>query len=301
MNPITVRSPFRIPICGGGSDLPEQWRQRGGFLVTATIDKFLTVTVQPDNRLDTGPQNHYALAAGWGRHDLVTVESEIPEGSGLGGSGAFMVALLRTRHPALQPHELAMAAYHAERYTLGQPVGYQDAFAAAFGGCQALDIDTRGRVETRPVTLPPDFQDRLVLMATGIQRPAADVLRQQARATTTRLVCREAMEQIATLGHRIYEDLRDNAGRRYGELTDLHWQYKRATCPAVTSPVVDAWYDLAREHGASGGKLCGAGFGGHFLFVVEPADRYHLLETMTTAGLTELAFRFTDEGARIIE
>jgi D-glycero-alpha-D-manno-heptose-7-phosphate kinase len=300
MTTITVRSPFRIPLCGGGSDLPEQWRRRGGFLVTATIDKYLTVTIEPGNRLATGPQHDYALAAGWTRRDLLDIASDIPACSGLGGSSSLMVALLRANHPNLQAHELAMAAYHLERYHLIQPVGYQDAFAAAYGGCLAMTIDTYGRVTTWPVTLPADFENRLILFATGIQRPAAEVLRQQAAATSTSLVCREAMQQIARLGHTIYEDLRDNAGRRYGELTDAHWQFKRATCPAITSPVIDAWYDLARANGASGGKLIGAGGGGFLLFVVEPRDRLHLLKTMTDAGLTQLPFRFTDQGARVV-
>jgi D-glycero-alpha-D-manno-heptose-7-phosphate kinase len=163
-----------------------------------------------------------------------------------------------------------------------------------------MEIDHQGRVRTWPVTLPPDFHGRLLLMATGIQRPAADVLRKQAAETSTKLVCREAMQQIAQLGHAIYHDLRDNAGRRFGELTDLHWSYKRATTSAISNPVIDAWYDLAREHGAEGAKLIGAGGGGFFLFVVPPDRRYHLVETMTAAGLTELPFRFTDQGARII-
>jgi D-glycero-alpha-D-manno-heptose-7-phosphate kinase len=301
MTTITVRSPFRLPLCGGGSDLPQQWRRSGGFLVSVTINQYLTVTVQPDNRMETGPQHDYALAAGWTRRDLLGIASDIPACSGLGGSSSLMVALLRARHPDLQAHELAMAAYHLEHYALGVPCGYQDAFAAAFGGCQALEIDTKGRVSTWPVTLPADFQNRLLLMATGIQRPSADVLARQATSTATSLVCREAMQQIADLGRRIYRDLQDNAGRRYGELTACHWEFKRATCPAISSPVVDAWYDLARANGATGGKLVGAGQGGYLLFVVEPQDRYHLLETMTAAGLAELPFRFTDQRARIIE
>lgn len=164
-----------------------------------------------------------------------------------------------------------------------------------------MEIDTHGRVNTWPVTLPPDFNDRLLLMATGIQRPAADVLNKQAEAICTKLVSREAMDQIARLGCEIYEDLQDNGGCNYGSLTDLHWQFKRATTGVVTNPQIDAWYTLARVHGASGGKCIGAGGGGYLLFVVEPSDRRHLVETMTTAGLTETPFQFTNEGARIIQ
>lgn len=298
---IRVQAPCRLPICGGGHDLPEQWRKRPGFLVTAAINKYTTVTVGPGERIDIGRDFGYPLAAGWKATDYVRFESQVLPGSGLGGSSALMVALLRAKHPDLQAHELAMAAYHLERFFLGEPVGYQDGFAAAFGGCLAMEIDTHGRVNTWPVTLPPDFNDRLLLMATGIQRPAADVLNKQAEAICTKLVSREAMDQIARLGHNIYEDLRDNGGRNYGPLTDLHWQFKRATTGAVTNPAIDTWYDLARENGASGGKCTGAGGGGFLLFVVEPPDRQHLVETMTAAGLVETPFQFTNEGARIIQ
>lgn len=308
MQTITAQAPMRLPICGGGSDLPHRWRRDGGFLVTAAIDKYVTVTATlnaasgcftPD---DAEAKYHYAYAAGWSPTTALDVKSDIPPGSGLGGSSSLMVALLRARHPNLPVHELAMAAYHAEAFgPIGAPVGYQDAFAAAFGGTIALEIDAYGRVATWPVTLPADFEGRLLLMATGIQRPAADVLRRQAAATSTSLVSRAAMEKIAALGHEIYHDLRDNEGRRFGELTDLHWSYKRATTSAISNPAIDAWYGLAKENGAEGGKLVGAGAGGYLLFVVPPDRRYHLVETMTAAGLTELPFQFTDQGARIIK
>jgi D-glycero-alpha-D-manno-heptose-7-phosphate kinase len=271
-------------------------------LVTAAIDKYVTVTVQPGNRIDTSPQHPYATAAGWSSRDLVTIESDLLPGSGLGGSSCLMTALLRARHSDLPVHELAMAAYHAERFgQIAAPIGYQDGFAAAFGGCIALEIDHAGRVATWPVALPADFERRLVLMNTGVQRPAADVLRKQEAATSTSLVSREAMESIANLGHEIYADIRDNQGQNFGPMLDRHWKYKRAVASVMSNPAIDAWYDLALDHGATGGKLIGAGSSGFFLFVVPPDRRYHFVDTMTAAGLTELPFQFTDQGARIIK
>lgn len=298
---ITVRSPFRICLAGGATDIGTYYRRHSGFLLSVTIDQYLTVTVEPGNRLDTTPPHPYAIAAGWSSRDLMTVESPVPPGSGLGGSGSLMVALLRARHPDLQASELAAAAYNIEHYTLNIPTGIQDSHIAAYGGCLAMEIDTYGRVRTWPVTLPADFNARLLLMATGIHRPAADVLHKQAAEVCTKLVSREAMLQIANLGHTIYEDLRDNGGRNYGPLVDQHWQYKRATTGAVTNQQIDAWYDFARANGASGGKVIGAGGGGYLLFVVEPPDRQHLVETMTAAGLVETPFQFTNEGARIVQ
>ena len=299
---IKAKAPCRISICGGSSDLSFYWRRNGGFLVTATIDQYVTVEIQPDNRIDTSPQHPYATAAGWGSRDLVLIESSVAPGSGLGGSSSLMVALLRARYPDLPVHELAMAAYHAERFgQIEAPVGYQDAFAAAFGGVLAMEIDNVGRVSTWHVALPPKFRDHLLLMATGIQRPSSDVLRKQEAATITSIVSRKAMESIAQLGHEIYADIRDNQGCEFGPLLDRHWQYKRAVASSMSSPVIDAWYDLAKGHGASGAKLIGAGgSGGYLLFVVEPSNRQHLVDTMIEAGLTEMPFKFTDKGAEII-
>lgn len=298
----TVRSPLRLPICGGGSDICTHWRRDGGFLLAATIDKYLTVKTQTVEYEWTELQQHpYATAAGFSKSDLIEIQSDVPPGSGLGSSSALMVALLRAKHPTLPPHELAMAAYDLERYHLGHPVGYQDGFAAAFGGCIALEIDTAGRVLTWTVDLPADFRDRLVLMATGIQRSAADVLQKQARDISTKLVCREAMEEIANLGRAIYDDIRYNKGKRYGELTDSHWQVKKVTTDVITNPVIDAWYDLARKSGASGGKCIGAGGGGYMLFVIDPSDRERFIGVMEAAGMKYTPFQFVDHGVEVIK
>jgi D-glycero-alpha-D-manno-heptose-7-phosphate kinase len=212
-----------------------------------------------------------------------------------------MAALLRARHPDLQAHELATAAYNIERYTLNIPTGIQDSHIAAYGGCLAMEIDRQGRVRTWPVMLPSDLHSRLLLMATGIQRPAADVLRRQSTETSTNLVSRSAMQKIADLGYEIYHDLRGNAGRRFGELTLAHWRAKRATEPGISTPQIDQWIDEGLGLGAEGAKLCGAGAGGYLLFVVPPERREILVTTMANQGLVEMPFRFTPDRAEIIQ
>ena len=302
MSAITVRTPLRICLAGGATDCPGYFRTHGGCCLSACIDKYLTVAVQPNNRmvLPNNPQHPYALAAGWTERDFVKITSDVPSGSGMGGSGALMVGLLKARWPELQGYELAQAAYNIERYTLGKPIGYQDAVVAAYGGCVLMEIDTEGRLRVQPFDLPCDFADRLLLMHTGIQRDAGAVLVQQARELSTRLVSHEAMRTIQRLGHDIYEDLFLNDGRRFGEFTRKHWEYKRATCEAVTTPQIDAWVELALTHGAEGIKNSGAGGGGYLLVVCQPADRLQLIDILTGAGLTHTPFRFVDSGVEVL-
>lgn len=302
MTIVKVRAPLRLTLAGGGTDIPEHWRRNGGCVVSATIDKYLTVEVIPDIvpgcfTEDQGLRR-YVGAAGW-KGGAFECYSDVPAGKGLGGSGALMVALLKARHPGLQPAELAAAAYNIERYTLNRPVGIQDQYIAAYGGARVFQISRFGDVHDTPLTLPAGFNDRLLLMDTGMTRQAAGVLADQAKSLCTKLVTREAMEFIQNLGQIIYDDLVANEGRGYGRLTHDHWMFKKATSTAMSNPAIDAWYDLAREHGASGGKLVGAGGGGFLLLVVEPPDRNHLVEVLTEAGLVEMPFRFTDKGAEV--
>lgn len=302
MNDITTRAPLRLTLCGGGNDLPIHWRRHGGFMMTAAIDKYVTVKVGNcrDGICAENADLFPRIRAAGHRSGMFDVRSEVPPGSGLGGSSALLVALLKARWPELDDYELAMAAYNIERYSLGEPAGLQDAFIASFGGCLQLEIDQAGRVAATPFRLPSDFADRLILMHTGIQRSAGEVLEKQVRDVSTKLCCRAAMEKIAGLAWEIYRDLQINGGKRFGELTEEHWQYKRASSPAVTTPQIDAWHDLALANGATGGKCCGAGAGGFLLLVTEPSKRGELVRVMTDAGLVEMPFGFSETGAEVV-
>jgi len=297
---ITIQVPLRICLAGGGSDLPEYWRAETGFVVSAAISLYLTVTVSPGNRLVVGSPHPYALAAGWSPRDLVEIESDVPAGSGLGGSGALMVALLKARRPELPRPELAAAAYHLERYHLGKHCGLQDHWIAALGGAITIEIEHDGAVTTGPVRLPPGFEERLLLMRTPIRRDADVVLSSQSHAiVSAQLQAESAMLKIHLLGEKIWRDLVTNDGRRFGELTRQHWEAKRASTEATSTSQIDGWVDLADREGAEAAKCIGAGAGGYLLFVVPEQRREHLARVMTEAGLSETPFRFVDEGASI--
>lgn len=299
---VTVRVPLRICLAGGGTDLPAYFRRQGGFVVSACVDKCLTVTVEPGGRAggrDTGrPPHSYALAAGWTDRDLVTIASDVPPGSGLGGSGALMVALLKARCPDLSPYELAMAAYNLERYALCQPCGYQDHVIAAYGGCVAMQVELGGQLSVTGVTLPEDLAGRLALFSTDIHRDAGRVLGDQAAAILSESERMERMRAIHRLGIATYNDLLAG-GRNVGAWCHEHWLAKTRTTGATSTSQIDQWYALARANGAEGGKCIGAGAGGYLLFVIDPVDREPFIGVMEGAGLKHTPFQFVDHGAEV--
>ena len=305
MNPTTVRCPLRLTLAGGGSDIPEYSRRYGGFVVSATINLSLTVSIgkcQPgvcSCKIKNRASPAYVKAANLPPNLIATTESSVPNGSGLGGSGALMVSLLKARYLEMSPQELAAAAYNIERYAIGNPTGIQDAYVAALGSC-AMYIKSVGSVVTQPLTPPDGLYTRLALFATGIQREAKTVLAAQAKNFAEDTAETKAMHRIVDIGRHVFGDILKNQGRRFGELTHEHWLAKRATGPTSTSQI-DEWYELARSNGASGGKVCGAGAGGFLLLVVEPKDRQHLIQTMTDAGLKYTPFHFVNHGAEIVQ
>ena len=307
-----VKVPLRLTLAGGGSDLPAHYRRHGGFVVSAAIDKYLTVEITPRGRLggmvidDAGhfrpsPPHPYATAAGWPKDTLVDIASDIPSGSGLGGSGALIVALLLARYPELDANraELAQAAYNLERYTLGKSCGLQDHWVAALGTV-ALDVDRDATVTSYPTFLPDGFASRLVLLHTGLQHDASQVLARQAESVRSQHDAEKAMQVIERIGYEIWRDLQ-TGGKRFGELTLAHWRAKRATEPSITTPQIDQWIEQGLALGAEGAKLCGAGAGGYLLFVVPPDRREVLVSEMVNKGLVEMPFRFTEDRAEIIQ
>lgn len=308
---VRVRVPLRICLAGGGTDLPAYFRQHGGFVVSATIDKYLLLTVEPgmrqpgavgvsdDGQLFDNRPHPYALAAGWPESARFGLTSDVPPGSGLGGSGALMVALLKARCPDLSPYELAMAAYNIERYALGQPCGYQDHVVAAYGGCVAMQIERDGRVSAGRAMLPVGFVNRLALFATDIHRDAGRVLGNQTVAILRETERMKRMQAIHRIGFATYDDLMAG-GRNFGVLCHEHWLAKTRTTGAISTSQIDQWYMLAREHGAEGGKCIGAGAGGYMLFVIDPAERERFVGVMEDSGLVHTPFQFVEHGAEVM-
>jgi len=323
---IIARSPLRITLGGGGTDLPSYYRQHEGFLVAAAIDKYVYVTVMrpfsPGIYLKYSQLEQVERASDV-KHPIIreavqmlgfktpqleiTTLADIPAGTGLGSSGSFTTALLkclyahRKRH--LHQEELAELACHVEIERLGEPVGKQDQYAAAMGGITCFTFHKSDKVTCAPLALGMDtlfdLEDNLLLFFTGFSRSAGSILKdQQTRTQSSDAEMLQNLHYVKELGLRSKEALEAGNLVRFGELMHEHWEHKKRRSGAMSNPRIDEWYDLALRNGAVGGKVVGAGGGGFLMFYAH--DRNRLRRTMAGAGLEEVRFRFDFEGTKIV-
>ncbi len=324
---IVSRAPFRFSLGGGGTDLPAYYREHGGFVVTAAIDSYMYVTANqrfyPSIRLayseteivdDVARIRHPIFRealkmAGIASGIELTSVADLPSNSGLGSSSSFTVALLNALHTYkrefVSSERLAREACELEMERLGEPVGKQDQYIAAFGNVTALTIERDGSVSVEPVPVRgevlDELQRNLLVMYSGVERPAKLVLTEQGqRVKAADPATLESMHRIKALGRDVYDLLVRGNVDLYGELLHEHWSHKKRLASKMTDAALDEHYAAARQAGAIGGKLIGAGGGGFFMFYVRPAERRRVAETLTARGLRPLRFRFDLDGARIL-
>ena len=323
---IITRSPLRISLGGGGTDLPSYYEKFGGFLIAAAIDRYVYVTVNrpfgPGIRLkysdienvDTVDEvRHPILREALRMMNLrtpqieITTLAEIPSGTGLGSSGSFTTALVKAlyahRRRLLHSSEVARLACEIEIERLHEPVGKQDQYIAAYGGVTCFDFNPDGSVSARPLTLAMDtmfeLEDNLLLFFTGFSRSAGSLLKdQKARSESDDVEMIDNLHYVKDLGYRSQTALEAGRCHEFGELMHEHWEHKKRRSHGMTNPKIDEWYELGRRNGAIGGKLVGAGGGGFLLFYAE--DRKSLRRAMTEAGLEEVRFRFDFEGTKVL-
>ena len=323
---IITRSPLRITLGGGGTDLPSYYREHGGFLIAAAIDKYVYVTVMRPftegiflkySRLEHverisdvhHPIIREALAMLEFRTPQVeiTTLADIPAGTGLGSSGSFTTALLKAlyahRRRLLHPDELAELAANIEINRLGEPIGKQDQYIAAYGGVTCFTFNPDDTVEARPLKLGMDalfdLEDNLLLFFTGYSRSAGSILQdQKTRTEHADKQMLDNLHEVRELGLRSQRALEAGQTPLFGELMHEQWEHKKRRSGGMSSPQIDEWYELGRANGAIGGKLVGAGGGGFLLFYSE--DHRRLRAAMTSAGLEEVRFRFDFEGTKVL-
>ncbi len=323
---IITRSPLRVSLGGGGTDLPSYYREHGGFLVAAAIDKYVYLTLHrtfvPDlivkysklERVDDAAQlEHPIIREAFdllhmsGRSLELTSMADIPGGTGLGSSGSFTTALLKVLHTAnknlISPAELAEQACHIEIDRLGEPIGKQDQFIAAIGGITAFTFHPDGRVEYRPCKISEEtlfnLEDNLLLFFTGYSRSASAILKdQKVRSEKHDQAMLDNLHFTKELGYRSLEALEAGNLAEFARLMDVHWQRKRARSTGMSNDHINDWYDYAMKHGALGGKLIGAGGGGFLMFYAE--DKTRLRHAMREKGLQEVRFRFDFEGTKVV-
>jgi D-glycero-alpha-D-manno-heptose-7-phosphate kinase len=324
---ILTRTPFRLTLGGGGTDLPSFYKQRGGFVLAVTIDKYMFINVntpvvddkirvrytksemvdhvdEVEHTLAREAMKRFGLAKGV---EIVSV-ADIPAGTGLGSSSCYLVGLLNALRALMQkpvpPQELAEEACEIELDILKKPIGKQDQYMAAFGGLTSLCIDRSGTVcaERLPLNaeLVEELENNLLLFYTHETRDATAILSRQDESTKKKTGnVAEYLQEIKDIGLAIRDEIVNGNLRRFGELMDVHWQTKKRLAEGISNPQIDSWYELARENGAIGGKISGAGGGGFLMLYCEDNKR-RLREAMRKAGLRELNFRFEFEGSKVV-
>ncbi|MDO8539146.1 MAG: galactokinase [Opitutaceae bacterium] len=323
---IITRSPLRVSLGGGGTDLPSYYREHGGFLVAAAIDKYVYITkhrtfqeeiivkysklerVQSVDQIEH-PIIREALKLVGITHPHIELTSmaDIPGGTGLGSSGSFTTALLKALHTfkknLISPAELAEQACDIELNKLGEPIGKQDQYIAAIGGITAFTFHPNGRVEYRPCKLSEEtlfnLEDDLLLFFTGYSRSASSILKDQnEKSKQNDQAMLDNLHFTKELGYKSLEALESGNLDEFARLMDVHWQRKKARSSGMSNARINEWYDHAMANGALGGKLIGAGGGGFLMFYA--SDKTKLRHAMREKGLQEVRFRFDFEGSKVV-
>jgi D-glycero-alpha-D-manno-heptose-7-phosphate kinase len=321
---IISRTPLRISIGGGGSDLRSYYEKFGGFFISAAINKHIYVGINKtftndyfirysaqERTTNRAEIRHPVVREALKLHEIGPVEvvslADIPAGTGLGSSGAFAVGLLRALYAYKREHVtipvLAEEACHIEMDLLNEPVGKQDQYIAAFGGITCFEIDRAGHVTVTPLPIPNrtlhDLEDHLLLFFTGYSRSASDLLadqHQKSQVNDDDMI--RNLHGIVEFGREIKTCLVEGRPEQFADLMHRHWLRKRGRSRGMSNDRIDRWYDAAMANGALGGKLVGAGGGGFLMFYAE--DVIGVRQTMAQMGLEEVRFTFDFDGSTVL-
>lgn len=323
---IIVRSPLRISLGGGGTDLPSYYSEHEGFLIAGAIDKYVYVTVMRPfvqgiflkySSLESAAKvedvKHPIIREALSFMNItspqieITTLADIPAGTGLGSSGSFTAGLLKALYAHKRKHihqeELAELACHIEMNILNEPIGKQDQYIAALGGLTCLTFHKNGEVTSVPLKLSFNtifaLEDNLLLFFTGFSRSASGILKDQNSKTlqkNSEMI--DNLNYVKNLGLKSKLALESGDTDLFGRLMHEHWEHKKKRSNGMSNNKIDEWYQLAIDNGAVGGKLVGAGGGGFLMFMAK--DRDKLRKVMSGAGLEEVRFKFDFEGTKVI-
>ena len=323
---IITRSPLRITLGGGGTDLPSYYEKFGGFLISATINKYVYITLhenfapgfiakyskmesvedasQIEHRIIRNTFQYVGLD---GKGLELSSMADIPSGTGLGSSSSFTTALLKALHVykknIVNAKELAEQACHIELDLLKEPIGKQDQFISAYGGITQFTFNQDGSVKVDPLRINEEtfdkLTDNLLLFFTGYSRSASNILKEQdEKSKQDDKEMNDNLNFVKEIGFKSKKLLEDGDLVEFAKLMDVHWQHKKKRCNNMSNLKINEWYDLAMQNGAIGGKLIGAGGGGFLMFYSE--DKSNLRKTMRSIGLKEVRFSFDFEGTKQI-
>lgn len=323
---IIVRSPLRISLGGGGTDLPSYYQDHEGFLIAAAIDKYVYITLHETfveeliikysklERVNSLQDIEHPIIRESmkylgvpGSHLELTSMADIPSGTGLGSSGSFTTALLKALHTykknLVHPQHLAEEACHIELNLLNEPIGKQDQYIAAYGGITCFNFANDGAVKAWPLKIDQEtlynLEDNLLLFFTGYSRSASNILREQddkSKKNDKSMI--ENLHFIKDLGYKSKDALEKGDLHDFADLMNVHWEHKKQRSSNMSNTKIDEWYELAKKNGALGGKMIGAGGGGFLMFYSD--DRARLRHAMRGAGLEEVRFRFDFYGTQVV-
>lgn len=328
---IITRTPFRITLGGGGTDLSSYYEKNGGFLVTSAIDKYMFVAVNvpfidrllrvkysKSETVKSVSELEHELAREALKHfgitDCLEIISfaDISAGTGMGSSSCYLVGLINALQIYLRRQmtvkEMAELACHIEIDLLHKPIGKQDAYIASYGGITVLEIAKDGTTTVKPANVKmstvQDMEHNLLLYYSGVQRQAETVLADQHEAMlksdhVSHKQVSESLNYIKELGYKSLKALEEARLSDFGRLMDEHWQYKKKMSQKISNPLIDQAYEEAKKNGALGGKLLGAG-GGGFLFLYTEERHKDIDQAMQKFGMRRLDFRFDFEGSKAL-
>ncbi len=323
---IVTRTPFRLSLGGGGTDLPSYYEKFGGFFVSGALNSYMHIVL--NDRFEPGIRVSYSRteivgSADQVRHPIVRetlkhldfkdrIEivslADVPAATGLGSSGSFSVGLLSAlcAHQKIfkTPEQIAEEACYIAMERLHEPSGKQDEYAASLGGIRSYEVDRKGRVTSQELRIAPETLSELehgtMMFYTGIKRNATDILSaQRDKVASGGDGAVEKMHTIKRIGKDSKKALETGDLTRFGELLHEHWTVKRGVTEGMSNGGIDRWYSLARKNGAIGGKVVGAG-GGGFLMLYCEEGRQGVRAALAKEGLVEFRFAFDFEGSKVI-
>ena len=322
---VITRTPLRISIGGGGTDLPSYYQQFGGCVISAAISQYIFVSVNRmfsegyllkysalENAKTVDEISHPLLREVLRRHNdggriEIASLADVPAGTGLGSSGTFTVGLLKAlyafKRQSATAQQLAEEACDIEINVLKRAIGKQDQYIASFGGLTCFDFRPDGTVEAKPLAISDetllDLEHNLLMFFTGYSRSSIGVLSDQhersVKGDTTMI---ENLHFTKQLGQLAKATLESGNTRQYAELMKEHWEHKRVRSQGMSNSQINHWHETGMNNGALGGKLVGAGGGGYLLFYAE--DPMRVRRAMTAEGLIELRFRFDHDGSTVL-
>jgi D-glycero-alpha-D-manno-heptose-7-phosphate kinase len=324
---IITQTPFRFTLGGGGTDLPSYYEKYGGFIFAAGINKYMFINLNVpivDNLVrvkytkNETVSNREELEHNIAKEAMrmmriedsleIVSMADVPAGTGLGSSSCYAVGLLNALHSLKREYiplqNLAEEACDLEINRLGKPIGKQDQYLATYGGLRVLEIQTDGKVTVRVAKVSDatadDLNRNLLMFYTGTSRTADSILSEQsagAREEKKNVV--ESLHYIKEIGYKVLEAVEKGNISDVGLLFDKHWEYKKRISTKMSNSHFDEIYRLAKENGALGGKITGAGGGGFFVFYIEK-DHTRFREAMKKLGLREMRYHFDHEGTKIL-